>query len=621
MSPWSALVVPSLARGRGTGHLKRSLSLVRALRGLGKEAFLFLDGGDSADYGRDEIMSLFSIESELVWTAAPSSRAWTLIILDRFRSSAEDFLRWSAVAPLVGIDEGGPRRTSFDYLLDLLPALPSVPQANETSPELLDAPRRRRPSFRRARFSEREPLRVLVSFGGEDSAGLSRAAALSLSADLRVSVDLLRGPLAAAADPIDRVRLLEPLPDLRDHLADYDLVVTQYGLTAFEAARARVAVLLVSPTRYHEQLARAAGFRSAGIGIKAASRVRGFLDSMEDLIARTAAAAPREEAAAEHRISQAKPEAAAAGSALARRIASFSFPSGVSCPFCARSSAAMSNVLARFPDRTYRRCSSCGLVFMIRTSPPPIAYAHDYFFADYKKQYGKTYLEDFPNLERAGRDRVRRLASLLKPAPGSSPKRGDSSEAPRLLDIGCAYGPFLAAARSEGFSCYGVDPAEDAVRFVREELRIPAKTGLFPAFDPAAAFGVDSFDAVGLWYVIEHFSDLGTVMESLSRLVRRGGVLAFSTPSGSGISALVRRGTFFERSPADHYSIWEPGRTAALLRRHGFRLEKIVVTGHHPERFPGLSNVEKGDFLYTKAMIASRLFRLGDTFEAYAVKE
>jgi len=189
------------------------------------------------------------------------------------------------------------------------------------------------------------------------------------------------------------------------------------------------------------------------------------------------------------------------------------------------------------------------------------------------------------------------------------------------LDIGCAYGPFLAAARSEGFSPYGIDPAADAVRFVREELGIPAAAGLFPETDPAAVFGVPSFDAVSLWYVIEHFPQLGEALRNASRLLGPGGVLAFSTPSGSGVSGRVRRLDFLERSPADHFSIWEPGRTAALLRRFGFRLAKIVVAGHHPERFPGLSGARKGDLLYAKAMIASRLFGLGDTYEAYAVKE
>ncbi len=608
LTPWSVLVVPATARGRGSGHLKRSLSLVRSLRGLGKDAFLFLESADADAVPREELAERFSIEAEILFSGDPASRPWTFILLDRFRTDPAEFGYWSAIAPVVGVDEGGRRRTCFDYLIDLLPSLPSTPRPNMTAPGFLEAPARRRASFDAPRFSQSAPLRVLATFGGEDSAGMSLPAARSLASDPRVSVDLLRGALAARVEPMPGVAVLDPLPDLKERLADYDLVVTQYGLTAFEAARARVPVLLVSPTRYHEKLARAAGFVSAGVGPRAASRVRRHLDDLSVLAARTAAAIPSDSFSGD-------PSADVA--AYAQFVSGLNFPSTGRCPLCGARDASSSRVLGRFADRTYRRCASCGMAHLIRIDDPPIVYARDYFFEDYKKQYGKTYLEDFPSLERSGRARAKRIASLLAPrGRGAGP-----ATPPRILDIGCAYGPFLAAARSEGFASFGLDPAEDAVRFVRDELKIPAVPGLFPDTDPRAAFGIDEFDAIGMWYVIEHFPDLGEVLDASSRLLRRGGVLAFSTPSFGGVSGRVRPADFLEKSPADHFTIWEPGRTAALLRRFGFRLAKIVVTGHHPERFPLLSEVRTDGILYTKAIIASRLLGLGDTFEAYAVKE
>ncbi len=602
LTGWSALVVPSLARGRGTGHLRRSAALVRSLRGLGREAFLHIGDAYPGDYTRAELSSTVPDVGSISFSGDPGSRSWTLVVLDRFRTEENEYRRWAELAPVVGLDEGGPARARFDYLLDLLPALPGTHAPNQTAPWLLDAPVRRRSQYPRVDFSERSPLRVLVTFGGEDPADLSVPAALSLSADPRLSVDLLRPSLAPAFAPMERVRVLEPVPDLKEKLADYDLVVTQFGLTAYEAARARVPVLLVSPSGYHEALTKAAGFLSSGIGIRGAARTLHFVDSLRELIERTAAAAPSD--------GQSAPRES--GRVLAERVASFSFPGGASCPLCRTKAIRGAMILSRFPDRTYRRCGNCGLAYMTRADEPPIVYSRDYFFGDYKKQYGVTYLEDFPKLERMGAQRVSRIRSFLK-APGGG--------RPRLLDIGCAYGPFLSAAKAAGFSCYGLDPAQDAVRFVREELGIPAAAGYFPAVDPAAAFGVESFDAVGMWYVIEHFADLGAALEKVSSLVAPGGVFAFSTPSGSGVSSRCRRTEFFRQSPADHYSIWEPSKTAALLRRYGFRLAKIVVTGHHPERFPGIARARQGGAVHRAAMAASRLFALGDTFEAYAVKE
>jgi 2-polyprenyl-3-methyl-5-hydroxy-6-metoxy-1,4-benzoquinol methylase len=251
---------------------------------------------------------------------------------------------------------------------------------------------------------------------------------------------------------------------------------------------------------------------------------------------------------------------------------------------------------------------------MVRPASPTIVYGRDYFFDDYKKQYGRTYLEDFPQLEAAGAVRVRRVRELIG--------RGEAGgKAPRILDIGCAYGPFLAAAKAAGFRPFGVDPAEDAVRFVREELGLEAAVGSFPIFDPVAAFGGETFDAVTFWYVIEHFPALGEVLEAASAALKKGGVLALSTPSGSGISARARFGDFLMKSPADHWTIWEPSRTAAFLARFGFELEKVHVTGHHPERFPGLADARSDGLPRRLADRASRLFGLGDTFEAYAVKK
>jgi 2-polyprenyl-3-methyl-5-hydroxy-6-metoxy-1,4-benzoquinol methylase len=264
--------------------------------------------------------------------------------------------------------------------------------------------------------------------------------------------------------------------------------------------------------------------------------------------------------------------------------------------------------LGRFPDRTYRRCGNCGLVCQIRTSPPAIEYEADYFFDSYKKQYGKTYLEDFPNLVLAGKKRLALIQTLLADGPG------------RLLDIGCAYGPFLSAARQEGFDPVGIDPASDAIRYVREELGIEAHEGFFPDRSLPVLPEGKSFKAVTLWYVIEHFKDLRPVLAEINRLLELKGVLAFSTPSFSGISGRKSLTAFLENSPQDHYTVLSPALCRRFLARHGFRVKKIRITGHHPERFPLGKRLKQGGRLWALFLSISRLFRLGDTFECYAVK-
>jgi 2-polyprenyl-3-methyl-5-hydroxy-6-metoxy-1,4-benzoquinol methylase len=364
-------------------------------------------------------------------------------------------------------------------------------------------------------------------------------------------------------------------------------------------------VILVSPTSYHEKLAQNAGFFSAGTGIKAAGRLgrlfsgkktkQDFLQNLSRRCEKIAAAYGLDKEAVQ---------------TLAGLLDTFNPIVCTRCPACGNSfnGKNLFPVIARFPERTYLRCPRCNMVYMDRLTEPPIEYAKDYFFDFYKKQYGKTYIEDFPNLVAMGK---KRLAVIKSMVPGT-----------RLLDIGCAYGPFLAAARDEGFLPVGIDPAQEAVAYVRSVLNIEAYAGFFPDTPLPEVLAADSFDAVTLWFVIEHFRDFKPVLKEIRRILKPGGVLAFSTPSFSGISRRRSRNAFLEKSPADHFSIWSP-HCRKILKQAGFRLRRVRVTGHHPERFPGIGKfaVSQKGLIYRFIMLISGIFGLGDTFEAYALKE
>jgi 2-polyprenyl-3-methyl-5-hydroxy-6-metoxy-1,4-benzoquinol methylase/spore coat polysaccharide biosynthesis predicted glycosyltransferase SpsG len=637
------LAVPALEPGRGGGHLIRCLALVRELRALGREARLFL-GGESGDLSGVFNGSRFD-SSWLIAEEEVPLTAWDFIVLDRFQTSPEEFSRWAGLAPLAGIDEGGPCRDRFDFLVDILPGLPNRSKPNIADPSLLPLPSEkplRLPGSlsRFARDNPRKPraasaagcfkrlreipqaqqaagggaLKVLISFGHEDAAGLGLAAAKALAAknsDGMLDITLLSGglrrnPLSGDSAP-PGIHALETIPDLGRRLADYDMLITHYGLTAFEAIYAGTPVLLVSPGACHEKLAKAAGFFSAGTGTRGAAKIprllfkknaldRAFLQNLEK---RRAALAVR------HTLDR-KPKQSLAG-----LLSGFSPPVSKTCPVCGE--AACGAVFGRGSERGFRRCKRCGVIFMNRLNPLPIEYGREYFFELYQKQYGKTYIEDFPNLTAAAKRRLSRIRSLLPADAGG-----------QLLDIGCAYGPFLAAAREEGFSPIGIDPAQDAVRYVTQTLGIPAVQGFFPdcripGFNGAS--GDALFDAVTLWYVIEHFQNCVPVLAAIRRILKPGGVLSFSSPSFTGISGRFSLKRFLAQSPEDHWTIWSPAMCKKALARAGFKVMKIVISGHHPERFPGPGKFahNKKSPLYALLLAASKIFALGDTFEVYAL--
>ena len=620
MAPSPILAVPCCENGRGGGHLTRCITLVKNLRALGREACLFLPKSVLTE----NILNLLrSMNFDPEWIDSNenfNTRNNEFIILDRFQTPKEELVQWKSAAPVIGIDEGGSSRGEFDFLIDILiPEKMSKSRANIASPALLI----NNLSTRRME-AQRGKLKLLITFGHEDAAclGLKTALFLStLSEKYAMDITLLRGALTENKEQktINNVKTIDYIPNLSERLHEYDLIITHYGITAYEALYAGTAVLLAHPSEYHKKLAKAAGFISFN----------------EKIIKNFSAKAQKGKTA--HIYKQCNPLLETSSriknnTSVTDLINSFSPQVNRQCPVCGLSLTVHGSLpSARFADRAYRRCKKCGIIYMDRTSPPPVEYAKEYFFESYKNQYGKTYLEDFDNIKSAAKLRLKRIIAILfsqgrKAANNSAPSRHceNSSPPPSLLDIGCAYGPFLAAAKEEGFSPIGIDPAEDAVRYVQQELGLPAMQGFFPDILVTPHSLTSSFDAVTLWFVIEHFKDCAAVLAEIKRILKPNGILAFSTPSFSGVSGRKSLFNFLFASPADHYTIWSPKMCGKALDLAGFKVKKIVSVGHHPERFPLLGKLAKSKKspFYWMLLAISKLFKLGDTFEVYAyVKE
>ena len=599
----SILLVPSVSKGNGSGHIVRCLSLARS---LGSGASLFVPEPASDRFWSAAELSL-AYSRELAGIRVVSQiplvsrrNPWDLVILDRRATSVDDFRSWERFAPVVAIDEGGPAREMVQYLIDILPRHPRSGggDPNCSGIGLLDLPRARREP-------PKEFRRVLVSFGGEDGAGLALGLARILLAEGFVEpadLTVVSGALRRGAPPLglEGATLLGPVQDLKEHLSRYDLVFTQFGLTAFEAAWAGCGVVLLNPSRYHRDLSRAAGFPEIGVLDPDRSALRGYLRSPASVLS-----------ASTHLLPDSR-------QSLADRVASIVSAGSRDCPSC---SAQARRALYRDPAKSIFRCRACGMIYALRFSGGrEHPYGKAYFFEEYRRHYGRTYLEDWPALTSLADSRLDLIEKIAKASLGRS--KGLS-----MLDVGCAYGPFLAAARVRGQESFGLDAAEDAAAYVRRELGIPAAAGDFLDQAAASSFG-GPFDVLSMWYVIEHFERLDKALGNAAALVRPGGILALSTPSLEGASGRFDREAFFSRSPEDHATIWEPSKVKGILKTYGFRVERIRITGHHPERLPGLRFLASRKSprpldgpLFAIGRLVSRIFGLGDSFELYAIRE
>jgi 2-polyprenyl-3-methyl-5-hydroxy-6-metoxy-1,4-benzoquinol methylase len=657
------LLVPSIRASMGSGHLRRSLRLAQI---FGPDSAVLLEGLDDAlgsgpqhqgpasrhhgsgpqhpgsaprHYGSGPQHPGSAVEALLAPLGLDSSACrflerydpaepWDLVILDR-RSSEVDQISRFFPTPVVGLDEGGPARRYCSYLIDTFPAYRQRHSANLAALSLMDLPAR--PSMgRRAvgqstppQRSERSPVErkplvrippgnVLISFGGEDPADLS-----SLLLELLLhrgffeprQITVVQGPYFKRRRWPEGVNVLRNADDLKSMLGAYDLLFCSFGLTTYEALAAGVPVINLNPSAYHRRLSSAAGIPQIGVRRPAARKLKRLLADprvFQELLSRY----PPETFFRSPQLSE-----------LPDRLR----PSGPArCPICGQTN---NPALARFERRSYFACRDCGMIYLIGFGQTDVHYDEGYFFSRYQKQYGKTYLEDFQSIKRAAASRLTRIRRIAPAVSSAAPSAALPSTAPtppghRLLDVGCAYGPFLQAAAEGGFRAHGLDVAREAVRYVRDQLGIPCGLGDFTA--DAGLREIEGaelgFDVITMWYVIEHFRDAGAVLRRINSLLRQGGVFAFATPNAAGISGRKNRNRFLENSPQDHYTVWSPRRTAGILKRYGFQLRNVVVTGHHGERFPWPGRLAPESALSSGFSALSRLLRLGDTFEAYAVK-
>lgn len=579
----TVLFFPVVKRGYGTGHLRRCLQAA-----FESDSFIYIP----EDCDLPEASSLVNeyLEAGLkeyqIVRKFPENNEYSLIATDCFACSKDILKKLSQVSSVVCIDEGSDYSHYGDYILDIIPSYNLDRKANLSETEFIEKPVRRK-TPEKGKFDK-----ILICLGGEDPSNLTIPAA-KYFLNVSSNVDAIVSSKEKVQIENSEINFLTPVPNLREKLWEYDLVVTHYGLTAFEAVCAGCAVILLSTTKLHENLAKKYGFICLSKKDLESDFNKSILEDFGRLYPVMFAGQKNKN--------------------LGEFIRNLSHGRKLYCPVCQHKQEEPDQLIARTEERTFRRCKECGMIYISWNVSPEETYDKEYFAESYKKQYGKTYLEDFNSIKKNCFRRMMEINGAMNMKTLAKPS---------VLDIGCAYGPFLAAASETGWNPYGTDISQEAVDYVRNELLYPAVKSNFPDFDAANEFGVNGFEAVTMWFVIEHFMDLKSVLEKVSSLVKTGGVFAFSTPSASGVSARFNTEEFFKQSPSDHYTLWEPAKVSKILAKYGFKVIKVVSTGHHPERFPVIKNngVKKGDNMFKLYDHISRIRKLGDTFEVYCRK-
>jgi len=188
----------------------------------------------------------------------------------------------------------------------------------------------------------------------------------------------------------------------------------------------------------------------------------------------------------------------------------------LSCPLCQADGP-----VAFYRENDYRfwRCRTCRLLFL--WPPPDPAFLQEHY---------QGYLPDAPRM-------IRRWDAAMAPVFDSAadtlqrliPNPG------RLLDVGCGFGAFLQRMQGRGFCIEGVELSGGAAELARQRTGAPIHSA------PIEEIGLErTFNAITMFYVIEHLRRPWSTLAALRSRLNRNGVLLLRYPNTTPLLRLNR---------------------------------------------------------------------------------
>jgi SAM-dependent methyltransferase len=217
------------------------------------------------------------------------------------------------------------------------------------------------------------------------------------------------------------------------------------------------------------------------------------------------------------------------------------------------------------------KCGACGYVYA------DMRLTDEELFELYNEQFftGAEF-SDYAADERFFRRNFQLRLRALKPFLDPTRHR-------RLLEIGSAYGFFLAEVRPHFAHVEGIDITDAGVRAARERFGLDVVQADFLAHD----YGARKFDVVCLWDTIEHLRAPHEYVEKIARLTEPGALLCITTADADSFNARLRGRQWRMIHPPTHLHYFSTATLARLLDNYGFE----VVYNRYCGFYRSLGNV------------------------------
>ena len=147
----------------------------------------------------------------------------------------------------------------------------------------------------------------------------------------------------------------------------------------------------------------------------------------------------------------------------------------------------------------------------------------------------------------------------------------------RLLDIGCSTGAFLNAAQKEGWAPEGLELELPSIEIAQKHHLTVHQATLHEK-----NFLKDSFSAITMWGVLEHLSDPKAIVQEIYRILKPGGVFAFSTPNISCLGWKFLKTDWGCIAPVAHLNLFNIKGCQAILKDTGYHIHRLETLEIQP---------------------------------------
>ena len=139
-----------------------------------------------------------------------------------------------------------------------------------------------------------------------------------------------------------------------------------------------------------------------------------------------------------------------------------------------------------------------------------------------------------------------------------------------VLDYGCGTGMFLSAINKAGWDTFGMEPDDNARKMASEQ-----GLNVFSDKDRVNTYVTDKkFNAITLWHVLEHVTDMPETLSFFKKKLSKEGVLIIAVPNHASYDARYYKEFWAAYDVPRHLHHFDIKSMTSLVEQAGFKLQE-----------------------------------------------